>query len=354
MTCLPDLIENEIPHRGLIEISETLARGNCSQLHELNLSRNVELRGIVTFLDLIRGGKCPSLTILQIGYAQSAAEGYALVKDTLKRMSVEELRFEQRLAAVQLKNDVKAARDQKRCIRQCQHLRELYDHLENEADRALRRRKLIRKSKHLLIHQEISRLKRERQHRLLCRELDRDLGKGALQRVVAERNVRSILFHLTPASAQRAFVQGPDALSLRQRLTIHRHCGHVQLVGKQLERHYGACSLTFAIQVHCISLEGIQDPEMLLLTVCMQDGEAAGQTVKHVHIHVIPRFRQDFERNDDIYTEVLLSLRPAGRCACGFAASYLYCFDDRVPFAVTDRKARTELARGQRHANCPL
>ncbi|RLN97697.1 hypothetical protein BBJ28_00012354 [Nothophytophthora sp. Chile5] len=177
MTCLPDSTENEIPHRGLIDISETLARGNCSQLHELNLSRNAELRGIVKFLDLIRGGKCPSLTILQVGYAQSAAEGYALAKDTLKRMSVEELqqRFEQRLAAVQLQNDAKAARDQKRCIRQCQHLRELYDHLENEADRALRRRKLIRKSKHLLIHQEITRLKQERQHRLLCRELDRDV-----------------------------------------------------------------------------------------------------------------------------------------------------------------------------------
>ncbi|KAG7387257.1 hypothetical protein PHYPSEUDO_014543 [Phytophthora pseudosyringae] len=55
-----------------------------------------------------------------------------------------------------------------------------------------------------------------------------------------------------------------------------------QLVGKQIERHYGASSLTFAIQ----------------------DGKEAGQTVKHVHIHMIPRVPQDFERNDDIYTEI--------------------------------------------------
>ncbi|KAF1773732.1 P-loop containing nucleoside triphosphate hydrolase [Phytophthora cactorum] len=57
-----------------------------------------------------------------------------------------------------------------------------------------------------------------------------------------------------------------------------------QLVGKQVEQYYGASSLTFAIQ----------------------DGKEAGQTVKHVHIHVIPRIAQDFERNDDIYTEVSL------------------------------------------------
>ncbi|ETO81155.1 hypothetical protein F444_04476 [Phytophthora nicotianae P1976] len=55
-----------------------------------------------------------------------------------------------------------------------------------------------------------------------------------------------------------------------------------QLVGKQVERYYGASSLTFAIQ----------------------DGKEAGQTVKHVHIHVIPRTAHDFERNDDIYTEI--------------------------------------------------
>ncbi|KAG6614666.1 HIT-like protein [Phytophthora cinnamomi] len=55
-----------------------------------------------------------------------------------------------------------------------------------------------------------------------------------------------------------------------------------QRVGKQVERHFGASSLTFAIQ----------------------DGKEAGQTVQHVHIHVIPRVAQDFERNDDIYTEI--------------------------------------------------
>ncbi|KAF1316239.1 hypothetical protein FI667_g15574, partial [Globisporangium splendens] len=55
-----------------------------------------------------------------------------------------------------------------------------------------------------------------------------------------------------------------------------------QLVGKTIEKHFGASSLTFAIQ----------------------DGEAAGQTVRHVHIHILPRAPADFVNNDDIYTEI--------------------------------------------------
>lgn len=37
-------------------------------------------------------------------------------------------------------------------------------------------------------------------------------------------------------------------------------------------------------------------------TVTVQDGEDAGQTVKHVHCHVMPRKKDDFKENDMIYT----------------------------------------------------
>ncbi|CAH1170144.1 unnamed protein product [Phaedon cochleariae] len=36
-------------------------------------------------------------------------------------------------------------------------------------------------------------------------------------------------------------------------------------------------------------------------TVCVQDGKFAGQTVPHVHVHIMPRRKGDFARNDDIY-----------------------------------------------------
>ncbi|CAK9193678.1 unnamed protein product [Sphagnum troendelagicum] len=55
-------------------------------------------------------------------------------------------------------------------------------------------------------------------------------------------------------------------------------------VGQKLEPFYNASSLTFTIQ----------------------DGPKAGQTVPHVHVHILARKDGDFENNDEIY-DVLLS-----------------------------------------------
>ncbi|CAJ1944218.1 unnamed protein product [Cylindrotheca closterium] len=38
--------------------------------------------------------------------------------------------------------------------------------------------------------------------------------------------------------------------------------------------------------------------------VAVQDGRAAGQSVPHVHVHILPRKSGDFERNDDVYEEL--------------------------------------------------
>lgn len=40
------------------------------------------------------------------------------------------------------------------------------------------------------------------------------------------------------------------------------------------------------------------------LTLAIQDGPAAGQTVSHVHVHVIPRRSGDFAQNDEVYDEM--------------------------------------------------
>ncbi|KAF9906666.1 hypothetical protein EC991_000391 [Linnemannia zychae] len=55
-----------------------------------------------------------------------------------------------------------------------------------------------------------------------------------------------------------------------------------QRIGKVIEKEYGATSLTIACQ----------------------DGPAAGQSVPHCHVHVIPRRLGDFVNNDDIYEKI--------------------------------------------------
>lgn len=39
-------------------------------------------------------------------------------------------------------------------------------------------------------------------------------------------------------------------------------------------------------------------------TITVQDGEFAGQTVKHIHCHIMPRKPGDFEHNDEIYIKL--------------------------------------------------
>jgi bis(5'-adenosyl)-triphosphatase len=40
------------------------------------------------------------------------------------------------------------------------------------------------------------------------------------------------------------------------------------------------------------------------LTIAIQDGKDAGQTVPHVHVHMLPRKSNDFNQNDEIYAKL--------------------------------------------------
>lgn len=39
-------------------------------------------------------------------------------------------------------------------------------------------------------------------------------------------------------------------------------------------------------------------------TISIQDGPLAGQTISHLHVHIIPRKENDFKENDDVYREL--------------------------------------------------
>ena len=74
-----------------------------------------------------------------------------------------------------------------------------------------------------------------------------------------------------------------------------------QRVGAVIEPHFGAGSLTLAIQAGAthgnVTCSNTIDDGM-------QDGPLAGQTVPHVHIHLLPRKKGDFERNDEVYDAI--------------------------------------------------
>jgi len=56
----------------------------------------------------------------------------------------------------------------------------------------------------------------------------------------------------------------------------------VRKIGPRLERHYEATALNIAIQ----------------------DGKDSGQSVPHVHVHILPRKPKDIEPNDKVYDEI--------------------------------------------------
>jgi len=71
-------------------------------------------------------------------------------------------------------------------------------------------------------------------------------------------------------------------------------------------------------------------------TLAIQDGPLAGQTVPHVHVHVLPRKEGDFARNDDIYDELEKWRGEAGSKALD---------DDRPPRSAEEMTAEANTLR---------
>ena len=61
--------------------------------------------------------------------------------------------------------------------------------------------------------------------------------------------------------------------------------------------------LTVAVALHAVTLCQAEACVTFNVTL-LQDGPAAGQSVPHVHVHVLPRKKGDFANNDEVYDAI--------------------------------------------------
>ena len=80
--------------------------------------------------------------------------------------------------------------------------------------------------------------------------------------------------------------------------------------------------------------------------VAVQDGVAAGQSVPHVHVHILPRVAGDFVRNDDVY-DALDDWAPTDLAAAkkrvGGMVKIDVSDDDRKDRSMEDMKAEADM-----------
>ncbi|KAI9503049.1 Dinucleoside triphosphate hydrolase [Coemansia spiralis] len=155
------------------------------------------------------------------------------------------------------------------------------------------------------------------------------------------------------APAGKAFVRfGPNAIPLKQMFLISKlsfafvnlkpvRPGHVLIATRRDVARFN--DLT-SEEVSDLLVQGQRVSKVIervykasSLTLAIQDGAAAGQTVPHVHLHVIPRHMGDFASNDDIYSKL--------EGADNRVATSHVDNEERTPRSAEDMAAEAELLR---------
>ncbi|KAJ1662486.1 Dinucleoside triphosphate hydrolase [Coemansia sp. RSA 1813] len=167
------------------------------------------------------------------------------------------------------------------------------------------------------------------------------------------------------AAGKRSFFHfGPNTIPLSQTFLISKLCyafvnlkpvrpGHVLVATQRKVARFN--DLT-SDEVSDLFAQGQRVSKMIErvyqakgLTVTIQDGAAAGQTVSHVHLHVIPRHPGDFANNDDIYSELeknkLINESKSNAVATGVVATSHVDNDKRTPRTPEDMAAEADILR---------
>lgn len=84
--------------------------------------------------------------------------------------------------------------------------------------------------------------------------------------------------------------------------------GHILVSPLEKRKKYNDLTIEELKDLHflsnflCYVLGKLFDAESF--TISIQDGKDAGQTVDHVHVHIIPRKNKDYKNNDHIYRDL--------------------------------------------------
>ena len=84
--------------------------------------------------------------------------------------------------------------------------------------------------------------------------------------------------------------------------------GHVLIISKRVCARYSDLTveevrdLSECVRIIVPNLE--QHFGCTASNIAIQDGKDSGQSVAHVHIHILPRRRGDFERNDEVHERI--------------------------------------------------
>lgn len=123
-------------------------------------------------------------------------------------------------------------------------------------------------------------------------------GRTLRQQFYNKLRILTALDHTDVLVVPKRPVQRLSELDEKELTSLMLSVNHV---GKVIEKAYAADGLTIACQV---------SPRMAHLHIIaqqyLQDGKAAGQTVPHVHFHLLPRklLGDRFTNNDDVYPAI--------------------------------------------------